>query len=214
MDDLDSDWRRKGATLSDKTARQEFGLTQDELVQAIRAGNLHYREASMHGNPMHGNPWLRLLRREVEALVKKKHGDHYLKTQQAKTELGAINRELRSLRSTARFGFGVADRYVTGRPLIAESPTAPWRGGEAPGWVFRVASLGARSESSRRPCGVKQGLRRSSLTRKPAIGRDDHQLACDPDHRQARRSVWLRVARAESRRSLAGCSARFGTSSP
>jgi len=28
---------------------------------------------------MHGNPWLRLLRREVEALVKKKHGDDYLK---------------------------------------------------------------------------------------------------------------------------------------
>ena len=94
MDDLDSEWQRKGATLSDKTARQEFGLTQDEIVQAIRAGNLHYREASMHGNP-----WLRLLRREVEALVKKKHGDDYLKTQQAKTELGAINRELKRLKT-------------------------------------------------------------------------------------------------------------------
>ncbi len=28
MDDLDQEWQRKGATLSDKTARQEFGLTQ------------------------------------------------------------------------------------------------------------------------------------------------------------------------------------------
>jgi hypothetical protein len=39
MDDLDSEWRRKGATLSetlsDKTARKEFGLTQDEIVEAI-----------------------------------------------------------------------------------------------------------------------------------------------------------------------------------
>jgi hypothetical protein len=26
------EWQRKGATLSDKTARQEFGLTQDENV--------------------------------------------------------------------------------------------------------------------------------------------------------------------------------------
>ncbi len=39
--DLDSEWQRKGATLSDKTARKEFGLTQDEIVKAIRAGRLH-----------------------------------------------------------------------------------------------------------------------------------------------------------------------------
>ena len=93
MDDLDSEWQRKGATLSDKTVRKEFGLTQDEIVRAIRAGKLHYRVASMHGNP-----WLRLLRREVEALVKKKHGDDYLKDQQAKTELAGINRELKRLK--------------------------------------------------------------------------------------------------------------------
>jgi len=91
--DLDSEWQHKGATLSDKTARKEFGLTQDEIVQAIRAGKLHCREASMHGNP-----WLRLLRREVEVLIKKKHGDGYLKVQQAKTELAGINRKLRQLK--------------------------------------------------------------------------------------------------------------------
>jgi hypothetical protein len=94
MDDPDSEWQRKGATLSDKTARKEFGLTQDEVVQAIRAGKLHYREASMHGNP-----WLRLLRREVEALVKKKHGDDYLKDQRAKTELAGINRKLKQMKT-------------------------------------------------------------------------------------------------------------------
>lgn len=92
--DLDSEWQRTGATLSDKTARQEFGLTQDEIVQAIRAGKLHYREASMHGNP-----WLRLLRREVEALVKKQRGADYLKDQQAKTELAGINRKLKQMRT-------------------------------------------------------------------------------------------------------------------
>ena len=94
MDDLNSEWQRQGATLSDKTARKEFGLTQDEIVQAIRAGTLHYREHSMYGNP-----WLRLLRREVEALVKKKHGDSYLKDQQARTELARINRELKRLKT-------------------------------------------------------------------------------------------------------------------
>ena len=48
---------------------------------------------------MHGNPWLRLLRREVEALVKKKHGDDYLKVQQAKTELAGINRKLKQMKT-------------------------------------------------------------------------------------------------------------------
>ncbi|PYT30170.1 MAG: hypothetical protein DMG57_09075 [Acidobacteria bacterium] len=66
---------------------------QDEIIQAIRAGTLHYREGSMYGNP-----WLRLLRREVEALVLKKHGYKYLRDQQAKTELARINHELRRLK--------------------------------------------------------------------------------------------------------------------
>ena len=94
MDDRESEWQRKGATLSDKTARTEFGLTQDEIVQAIRAGKLHYRHTSIFGNPA-----LRLLRREVEALVKKTHGAVYLKDRQAKTELARINRELRRLKT-------------------------------------------------------------------------------------------------------------------
>jgi hypothetical protein len=56
------EWGRKGATLSDKTARAEFGLTQDEIIAAIRAGKLQYRPAAMHGNP-----WLRLLRCHEES---------------------------------------------------------------------------------------------------------------------------------------------------
>ena len=94
MNDLESEWQRKGATLSDTTARKEFGLTQDEIVQAIRAGKLHCRR-----NSIFGNPFLRLLRREVEALVKKKHGAAYLKDQQAKTEVASINRELKRLKT-------------------------------------------------------------------------------------------------------------------
>ncbi len=94
MDDLDSEWRRKGATLSHKTAQREFGLTWDEIVRAIRAGKLHYQEQSMHGNP-----WLRLLRREVEALVKTGRGVNYLRDRLAHAELARINRELKRLRS-------------------------------------------------------------------------------------------------------------------
>ena len=92
-DDLESEWKLKGATLSDKSAREEYGLTQDEIYDAFRAGKLQYREASMHGNP-----WFRLLRREVEALVNKSHGAASLKERKAKTELAAINRELKRLK--------------------------------------------------------------------------------------------------------------------
>jgi hypothetical protein len=88
------EWARKGATLSDKTARSEFGLTQDEIIAAIRAGKLQYRQAVMHENP-----WLRLLRREVEDLVSARHGERYLREQQARTELKRVNRELKQLRA-------------------------------------------------------------------------------------------------------------------
>ena len=94
MDLSAEEWSRKGATLSDKTARAEFGLTQDEIIAAIRAGKLQYRQAAMHGNP-----WLRLLRREVEALVGAGHGERYLREQQARTELKRVNRELKQLRT-------------------------------------------------------------------------------------------------------------------
>lgn len=80
------EWQRKGTTLSDKSARQEFGLTQDEIYDAIDAGTLQYRQAYMHGNP-----WLRLLRREVEALARARHGDRYVSEQQARAELTRVN---------------------------------------------------------------------------------------------------------------------------
>ena len=69
MDDGDSMWSRRGATMSDKSARKEFGLTQQEIIAAIQAGKLQFREGNMHGNP-----WYRLLRHEVESLVRDKCG--------------------------------------------------------------------------------------------------------------------------------------------
>ena len=88
------EWGRKGATLSDKTARSEYGLTQEEIYAAIDAGKLQYRPAAMHGNP-----WLRLLRREVEDLVATRSGDRYLRERKARTELAQVNRELKQLRA-------------------------------------------------------------------------------------------------------------------
>jgi hypothetical protein len=92
----DSAWTQKGATLSDKTAQKEFGLTLEEIVAGIRAGKLQYRE-----NSIYGSPFLRLIRHEVEALVVEKHGHAYLKKKQWKKEQAEVNKTLRQLKSQA-----------------------------------------------------------------------------------------------------------------
>ena len=48
---------------------------------------------------MHGNPWLRLLRREVEDLARTSHGDRYVGGRQARAELARVNREIKRLRT-------------------------------------------------------------------------------------------------------------------
>jgi hypothetical protein len=62
-----SAWK-KGATLSDKSARKEFGLTQEEILEAINDGKLQYRT-----NIIFGNPYFKLVRSEVEAFVDEKY---------------------------------------------------------------------------------------------------------------------------------------------
>ena len=90
----DSMWSRKGATLSDKSVRQEFGLTQQEIIAAIRVGKLQFRESNMHGNP-----WYRLLRHEVESLVRDKSGKEHLQRKKLEKELTDLNKEARKLKT-------------------------------------------------------------------------------------------------------------------
>ena len=44
----DSVWTKKGATLSDKSARTEFGLTQEEIIKAMRSEG----DQEMHRNSL------------------------------------------------------------------------------------------------------------------------------------------------------------------
>ncbi len=89
-----SDWTKKGNTLSDKSARKEFGLTQEEIIEAIKADKLQYRQ-----NNVFGNPYLRLLRSEVESLVIEKYGPNYLKKKQLKKELAQTKRALKKAKA-------------------------------------------------------------------------------------------------------------------
>jgi hypothetical protein len=94
MHDDTAIWSRKGATLSDKSARQEFGRSQEDIYAALRAGKLQFRESSMHGNP-----WFRLLRHEVEALVTERSGKDHLHKKKLEKELSDLNKEARKLKS-------------------------------------------------------------------------------------------------------------------
>src|SRR3990172_12797738 len=94
MHDDTAIWSRKGATLSDKSARQEFGLTQQEIMAAIRAGKLQFREGNIYGNP-----WFRLLRHEVEALVKEKGGQNHLNQKKLQKELADLDKEARKIKT-------------------------------------------------------------------------------------------------------------------
>jgi hypothetical protein len=69
-------------------------LTQQEIIAAIRAGKLQFPQ-----NYMHGNPWFRLLRHEVEALVREKGGQDHLNKKKLEKELADINKEARKIKT-------------------------------------------------------------------------------------------------------------------
>jgi hypothetical protein len=94
MGEKDFEWQRTRGALSDKTACQEFGLTEEEIDLAVRAGKLQRREGTLRGKPR-----VRLLRREVEELVAEKRGNGYLTECRAKAELKRINQELKLMKT-------------------------------------------------------------------------------------------------------------------
>lgn len=94
---MDSEWTTSGGALSDKTARAEYGLTQDEIHDGIRSGHLQFRQ-----NQMHGNPYLRLLRTEVEAYLTILRGADFLERQVLVTKLKSIETQIRGCKSKLR----------------------------------------------------------------------------------------------------------------
>lgn len=91
------EWTRKGATLSDTTAQKEYDVDRDFVVQGIRAGKLDYRHGSMQGNP-----YLKVLRRELEAYIIEELGAEYLTDRKTQTELRQVKKEIASLKRKLR----------------------------------------------------------------------------------------------------------------
>jgi hypothetical protein len=87
------EWNRKGATLSDVTAKTEYGVTQDFIVKGIRAGKLEWREGAIWGNP-----YLRILRSQLEKYITEELGKQYLAKVKGQTELRKIKKEIAELK--------------------------------------------------------------------------------------------------------------------
>jgi hypothetical protein len=83
------EWNRKGATLSDVTAKKEYGVDREFIVNGIRAGKLEYREGVMWGNP-----YLRLLRSQLEEYIAEELGQDILSKGKNKTELIKIKSDI------------------------------------------------------------------------------------------------------------------------
>ena len=86
------EWNRKGATLSDVTAKTEYGVSREFVVAGIRAGKLEYREGSIWGNP-----YLKILKGQLEAYIVEQLGTGYLSTVKNQSELQKIKKEMTEL---------------------------------------------------------------------------------------------------------------------
>ena len=87
------EWNRKGATLSDVTAKTEYGVSRDFIVKGIKAGKLEYREGSVWGNP-----YLRLLRSQLEKYIAEELGEDCLLKVKNRTELRRVKKEISDLK--------------------------------------------------------------------------------------------------------------------
>ena len=87
------EWIQKGATLSDVTAGTEYGVTRSFIIEGIQSGKLEYREGSIWGNP-----FLRILRKQLEEYIEDRLGKDYLAKMKNKTELRMVKKEISSLK--------------------------------------------------------------------------------------------------------------------
>ena len=87
------EWNRKGATLSDVTAKAEYGVSRDFIIKGIETNRLEYRDGAIWGNP-----YLRILRTQLEKYITEELGEEHLVRLKGQTELRKIKKEILDLR--------------------------------------------------------------------------------------------------------------------
>lgn len=92
-----SSWTQPGKTLSHKNACKEFGLTEAEIIHAIKSEEIQYKI-----NYAHGNQYYKLLREEVEALAIQLYGKSHFEKQELEHKIKKITREINSHKRKAK----------------------------------------------------------------------------------------------------------------
>jgi hypothetical protein len=86
------EWNQKGTTLSEVTAQSEYDVTREFIIKGIKTGNLEYRDGAIWRNP-----YLRVLRSQVEAYIVGELGAEFLNKNKNQTELRKIKTEINIL---------------------------------------------------------------------------------------------------------------------
>ena len=87
------EWNRKGATLSHVTAKAEYGVSRDFIIKDIETNRLEFRDGAIWGNP-----YLRILRSQLEKYITDQFGEHYLMKVKNQTELRKVKKEISELK--------------------------------------------------------------------------------------------------------------------
>ena len=87
------EWNRKGATLSDVAAEAEYGVTRAFIIKGIQTARLEYRDGAIWGNP-----YLRLVRSQLEKYIGEELGEAYLVKVKNQAELRRVKKEISALK--------------------------------------------------------------------------------------------------------------------
>jgi|SRR3972149_1911541 len=87
------EWNRKGATLSDVTAKAEYGVNREFIIKGIQTGKLEYRDGAIWGNP-----YLRILKSQLEEYIADELGKEYLIKVKNELELRKIKKEISDIK--------------------------------------------------------------------------------------------------------------------
>jgi len=91
------EWNRKGASLSDVTAKKEYGVDRNFIVKGIQAEKLEFQQGYIWGNP-----YLKILRSQLELYIAEELGADRLLKAKHQTELHKIKREIATLKKRLR----------------------------------------------------------------------------------------------------------------
>jgi hypothetical protein len=83
------EWNRKGATLSDVTAKAEYGVDRDFIIKGIETGKLEYRDGSIWSNP-----YFRVLRSQLEEYILAAFRQEHLTRIKNEFELRTIKKQI------------------------------------------------------------------------------------------------------------------------